>query len=555
VEISSALPFFHFVSSVYHPQLLLRYCRASIGQAQQLIGPMRVWILVISALTMLASPLANAQAEEEAAPFSGTTKHSAPSDQSKPATAAPDQKKKSNEAPAVERKPITEEPPSEKPEPRTGKPKSAAKKDKEQEHEPLDPDAGASTLTYDTLGLLPNPWTDKGVKFALSYVADTLGNVSGGIRRQLAYEGRLNGAIDLDLARIAGWQGLSFHANVFQIHGRGLSRTDIDNLMPVSSIEGSATTRLYEAWFEQRWASNKYSLRAGQLAADAEFFTTRYSDPFINASYGWPAILAVNLPSGAPSPPLSSVGARFKASPTEQITILSAVFNGDPAGPGPDDPQSRDRYGLNFRVNDPPLFLQEFQYAWNQAKDAKGLPGTFKLGGWYHAGLFNDQRFAANGLSQAAPAASADAAQLRSDYGVYGVVEQMVKRFAGDDDARGIGTFLRLSTTPADRNLVDFCADAGISIVGLDDKRPHDKIGLGLAYARVSNRARDLDRDYENLGALNRPIRDYEALLSVSYLAEIRTGWTVLPTLQYVIHPGGGYVFDNGLPSPDISHS
>ncbi|AMN44090.1 carbohydrate-selective porin [Rhodoplanes sp. Z2-YC6860] len=495
---------------------------------------------------MLALPLVGSQAKEESASSSTTTPSASPSPPE--TTPAPAENKKPKEVPAAERKPITEKPPSEKPDPHTGKPKSAAKKDKEQEHEPLDPDTGSSTLTHDTLGVLPNPWTDKGVKFALSYVTDTLGNVSGGIRRQLTYTGRLNGAIDVDLARIAGWQGLSFHANVFQINGRGLSRTDIDNLMPVSSIEALATTRLYEAWFEQRWANDKYSVRAGQLAADAEFFTTRYSDAFINASYGWPAILAVNLPGGAPSPPLSSVGARFKAAITDQITILSAVFNGDPAGPGPDDPQSRDRYGLNFRINDPPLLLQEFQFAWNQDKDAKGLPGTFKLGGWYHAGLFNDQRFAANGLSQAAPGAAADPAQLRSDYGIYGTIEQLVKRFSGDDDARGIGTFLRLSTTPADRNLVSFYTDAGISIIGLDEKRPHDKIALGFAYARVSNHARDLDRDYEAMGELNRPVRDYEGLLYASYLAEIKTGWTMLPNFQYIIHPGGGYVFDNGVP-------
>lgn len=513
---------------------------------------MRFRVLAISAFVMLALPMANAQVEEQPEPPSSTPAPSAPADPSKPpiTSPAPDESKKPTEAPADDRKPITEKPPSERSEPRTGKAKSAAKKDKEKEHEPLDPDTGSSTLSHDTLGLLPNPWTEKGIKFALSYVSDTLGNVSGGMHRQLTYEGRLNGAIDLDLARIAGWQGLSFHANVFQIHGRGLSRHDIGNLMPVSSIEALATTRLYEAWFEQRWARDKYSLRAGQLAADAEFFTTRYSDVFINASYGWPAILAVNLPSGAPSPPLSSVGARFKAVVTDNITSLSAVFNGDPAGPGSDDPQSRNRYGLNFRVKDPPLFLQEFQYAWNQTKDAKGLPGTFKLGGWYHAGLFADQRLAANGLSQAAPDASPDPARIRSDYGVYGVIEQMVKRFSGDDDARGVGTFLRVSTTPSDRNLIDFYADTGISIIGLDGKRPHDKIGLGFAYARISGRARDLDRDYEALGAMNRPVRDYEGLFILSYLAEIKTGWTVLPTFQYIIHPGGGYVFDAGMPKP-----
>ena len=436
------------------------------------------------------------------------------------------------------------------PEAKREKAKSAAKKDKEEDHKPIDPDTGTSTLSHETLGLLPNPWTEKGIKFTLSYVSDLLGNISGGIRRGLTYEGRLNGAVDLDLAKIAGVQGLSLHANVFQIHGRGLSRNDIGNLMPVSSLEALPTTRLYEAWFEQKFGGDKYSVRAGQLAADTEFITSRYTDPFINASYGWPAIVAVNLPSGAPSPPLASVGARFKAVVSDNITLLTAVFNGDPAGPGPDDPQSRDRYGVNFRVNDPPLFLNEFQYSYNQAKNAQGLPGTIKLGGWYHAGQFNDQRFASNGISQAAAAASATPAQLRSDYGVYGVFEQMLMRFSGDDDARGIGVFVRASTTPSDRNLVDFYADGGISIIGAMAERPHDKIGLGFAYSRISSRARDLDRDYEALGQTNRPVRDYEALLSLSYLAEIKTGWTMLPTLQYVIHPGGGYVLDNSVPKP-----
>jgi porin len=485
----------------------------------------------------------------------GTHAQEAPTARPEPQAPAPSETAVPQSAPpaptpAETGKPITAEPPSEKPDKKTGKEKSAAKKDKEQEHEPLDPDTGTSTLTHDTLGLLPNPWTNKGVKFTLSYVSDVLGNTSGGIRQQLTYMGRLNGAVDLDLAKIAGLRGLSFHANVFQIHGRGLSRTDIGNLMPASSIEALATTRLYEAWFEQKFNNDRIALRAGQLAADAEFFTTRYGDAFINATYGWPAILAVNLPSGAPSPPLASVGARLKVEFNDNVTMLSAIFNGDPAGPGPDDPQSRNRYGLNFRVNDPPLALQEFQYAYNQAKNATGLPGTIKVGGWYHAGQFNDQRFAANGVSQADPAASAAPAQLRSDYGVYAVVEQMLTRFSGKDDARGIGAFIRVAGTPADRNLIDFYVDGGISVIGPLEKRPHDKIAFGAAYARISSRARDLDRDYNAFAPGSRPVRDFEALLSLSYLAEVQTGWTMIPTLQYVMHPGGGYVFDNGLARP-----
>jgi porin len=41
-----------------------------------------------------------------------------------------------------------------------------------------------------------------------------------------------------------------------------------------------------------------------------------------------------------------------------------------------------------------------------------------------------------------------------------------------------------------------------------------------------------------------RPLRDFEANLTAAYVAEIRKGWTVWPTLQYVIHPGGGYAIN-----------
>ncbi len=122
--------------------------------------------------------------------------------------------------------------------------------------------------------------------------------------------------------------------------------------------------------------------------------------------------------------------------------------------------------------------------------------GAVKFGGWYHAGLFNDQRFAANGLSQADPNASAIPAQLRSDFGLYGVFEQQVLTFPGKHD-RGIGMFTRISGSPDDRNLIDFYVDGGINVQGPLAARPNDKPGLGFAYARISDRARDLDRDFE----------------------------------------------------------
>lgn len=182
----------------------------------------------------------------------------------------------------------------------------------------------------------------------------------------------------------------------------GFSRGTLFNFMDVIAIEALPSARLYEIWFEQKW-DTKLALRAGQLAADTEFMTAKYADVFTNASLGWPAGFSLNMPSGGPSPPLATLGARLRADLSDNFTVLGAIFDGDAAGPGSDDPELRNRYGVNFRINDPPLLLGEAQLLWNAKKGDPGLDGKLKLGRWRHFGTFSYQRFDTAGISLAAP--------------------------------------------------------------------------------------------------------------------------------------------------------
>lgn len=404
---------------------------------------------------------------------------------------------------------------------------------------PSDPDTGESTVEEKTLGLLPNPFEKQGVKFAATYIGEVLGNPTGGAKRSAVYEDRINLAVDADLQKLFGLDGLAFHANVFRIDGGGLSRGSIFNLLDVSGIEALPTTRLYEIWLEKKWNEDKIALRAGQLAADSEFATSKYTDVFTNASLGWPGIFAINMPSGGPSPPIAAMGARFRADVTDNLTLVGAVFDGNAAGPGLDDPQLRDRYGLNFRVNDPPLFLSEAQFQWNSKKGDPGLDGKLKLGGWRHFGAFDDQRVDRDGVSLASPRSSGIPASFAGDYGVYAVFEQKLFRVKGDDD-RGIGVFARASYSPPNRNLIDYYADGGLELVGLQDARPHDKFGVAVAYAHISPRAQALDGDFRSLYGPAWPVRTSEALLTAVYQYEVRGGVTLQPNVQYIRHPGGG---------------
>jgi porin len=418
---------------------------------------------------------------------------------------------------------------------------AAAQQDKKTDDlKPADPDTGESTVEESTLGLLPNPFQKYGIKFAATYIGEILGNVSGGLQQGAVYDGRLNLAVDIDFQKLAGVQGLTFHANMFQTHGDGLSHSYLDNYLVASGIEAQPSTRLYEMWFEQKWGDkDKYDIRAGQLAADTEFINSKYTDVFTNASLGWPAITSIDLPSGGPSPPLAALGARVRVNVNDNLTLVGGIFDGDAAGPGSGDPQLRDNAGINFRVNDPPLVLGEAQFIWNGEKGDPGLAGKFKVGGWRHFGEFSDLRFTAQGVSLADPTSSGMPANLSGDFGVYSVFEQRLYRVGNDLD-RGIGIFARVSVSPSDRNLIDRYADGGIEFVGLSDIRPKDKFGIAFGYAHVSSRAQALDADFQQVMGPSWPTRSFESLVMAVYQYEVRSGWTLQPNFQYIVHPGGG---------------
>src|SRR6185436_1359247 len=277
---------------------------------------------------------------------------------------------------------------------------------------------------------------DRGLSYSFVLTSEVLGDVAGGMRTGAVFQGKLETIVKADLDKMLGLRGLNFFANSFQIHNTGGIRRDhVGSFNTISNIEALPTTRLSELWLEQSFGDT-FSIRFGQLAADAEFFISDYS-VFLMTS-DWPSITAQNLPSGGPAYPLSTPGIRLKFEPNKQTALLLALFNGDPSGPGPEDAQIKNRYGLNFRVQDPPLLIGEAQYRYNQEKDATGLAGILRLGFWHHFGDFDSQRFDAAGRSLADPLSTGIARKLRGTSGIYGIVDHQLYRPPGGDKDSGI---------------------------------------------------------------------------------------------------------------------
>ena len=201
----------------------------------------------------------------------------------------------------------------------------------------------------------------RGVIFAVNYIGEVLGNPTGGYRQGAFYDGRLELAVQADLEKGIGWPGLSFFANGYQIHGDSISAADLGVLMPASFIEADPSTRLFELWLDQKLWSDRVSIRFGQLAADSEFILSKGGQAFLNDTWGWAALTALNMPQNGPAYPLATPGVRVAFAPNDAVRTMIGVFNGNPAGDcSPEaDPQECNPYGLLFPIDAPPLLMAE----------------------------------------------------------------------------------------------------------------------------------------------------------------------------------------------------
>jgi porin len=152
---------------------------------------------------------------------------------------------------------------------------------------------------------------------------------------------------------------------------------------------------------------------------------------------------------------------------------------------------------------------------------------------WLHTGEFPDERPSAGGglLS----VSSGRTLYYGGDYAVYAIIDQMLWR-AGD---QSLSFFARLSAAPSDRNLIDRYFDTGLAFKGPIEGRPNDVVGIAFAYGRISPQATASGRATSAFEGTPMPVRDFEAVIELTYQLPLSDQWYVQPDLQYVIHPGG----------------
>jgi porin len=95
---------------------------------------------------------------------------------------------------------------------------------------------GQTYLTGDWNGLRSN-LESQGVTVTLNYTSDFLANVSGGIKTGAVGLGAFQPQLDLDLQKLAGWEGGHVHVHGLVTDGPLFSPDCLGNILAVSNLE------------------------------------------------------------------------------------------------------------------------------------------------------------------------------------------------------------------------------------------------------------------------------------------------------------------------------
>lgn len=386
---------------------------------------------------------------------------------------------------------------------------------------------------------------EHGVDFEFFYIASNPYNLAGGKQTGSTYEGALLMMMDLDSANLAGYNGGHMHVSGTWINGNyPFSEKYVGDLNKVNLIDFPDAWRLWELWYEQKFLDNKLSLKFGQLCVDQDFLVAEYynslaSISLLNQTFFFPTLAfnVYDIPGFPPgfhalaSTPYGAPGALLKFKPTENTYLQVAAYDGSP------DLDDGTRIELNRQEG--VLLYFETGYRLNQGKDDTGLPGNFKLGAFYHTGDFPD--------IESVFGASIGANEVSfhpNTYGLYVLADQTLYREVGKDDParQGLVGFFRLTGAPPDRNLTEFSVDGGLVYKGLIPTRDYDSLALAASYLKMSG---DIRTGQEAVNAVAPgffpadTLVDYEAVVELSYKAQLTAWMTLQADVQRAIHPGG----------------
>jgi len=366
----------------------------------------------------------------------------------------------------------------------------------------------------------------QGIKFEANLLTDTAYLADGG-RNEGA--GPLTSAqlwlgTQLDMEKLAGWNGVTVRAVMTARQGQSTSVRDLQDLNApqLANVQGTfgrgnQDSRLSELSIEKNYKDQGLSIKAGRLGLGMDFNVMACdfaSTAFCAAQMGkWQGNIWMNTP-------VAQWGARVKQQLNPELAVQVGVyeFNQD-NGNG-----AKEGQGWSLDTDHADGVTIPAEVIWTPKSWVNGLPGSYRIGGMYNT---------ADDVANQKDIANPTDAKNRTFAGWLAVEQQLTSTGQG---RQGLHSFANFTWHDRDTNKVDNSQQIGVKYIGLADSQPNDILGLAVNRVHINDRIKNLNFDAS---------AEYNIELNYSYNA---TKWLMLrPNLQYVINPGSSNNVDDAL--------
>ncbi len=340
-----------------------------------------------------------------------------------------------------------------------------------------------------------------GIAATLDYKADFMSNVAGGVKRRGEFLDNTDLKVTFDGEKLYNVKGSKIFLYAINNNG-GRPNDAAGTVQGVDNIEVSArTAKLYEAWIEQNFMDDQFSLRTGLYDLNSEFYVTDSSGLFINSTFGIGTEIAQTGVNGPSIFPTTSFGGRFKWQPDEKTYVQVAVLDGvagDPHNPQGTHVQFNDRDGV--------LGIAEASHTFDFAR--------FAVGAWEYSERSDD-------LTEVD--ASGNPVKSRNN-GFYVMSEKEI--------CPKTTAFVRFGMADQDLNQTDYSWATGVTVDKIVPGRDNSQLGFAVTGAHNS------DKYMTSQSAGGTPADNMETGFELTYSDNLLPWLRIQPDIQYTINPG-----------------
>jgi porin len=342
-----------------------------------------------------------------------------------------------------------------------------------------------------------------GISINAQLVLEAFVNFRGGLDSGAVGASTFDLNLALDTEKAFKWKGGKFYVDLEYHAGRNPSRALTGDLQVFDKLNFSRYLQIFELWYQQELFDGRLRLKLGKVDANTEFSVIDNGLPFLNSST---QVSPTIIPF--PTTPDPMPGANLFFTPNKIWYASFGAFyanRSDTFGDFIGHPQSEQPTEAGT------FFIGETGLRWQHAP-LLGASGNLKVGGWGHTGIFP----------------RLDEGHQKGADGFYTVLDQTLWQPEGEpEESRGVRTFLEAGRTQSSVSVIDWNMAGGVTWTGPVSPRPDDILGFSANCAHLSPQA----------GLLH----TYELALEWLYQVPLTKWATLMPDVQFIIHPGGQY--------------